>query len=210
MGKTLTREDYQKRSLELQEAERLAEDALRQAAFEQETGTGDSGAVEKAKLHRNTIRDRRETLTLAFKQSEKDQAKAAVDRRNQDFDEWKAKVGADLKERAEIVASIVDHSDKLGGDIKRYFELQDLLKRSAHDMARRHGTYVEGFLNRMSAGHDIRLAVGTTIDANHNIRLLYEGNRHSFRGEDPRDHDAKLAKAQMDHVLLQDPRKGDD
>ena len=136
MSKVLTRAQFDQRNRELEEAERLAAEAHSQAAFAEEIGEGSEEQTRKAKKIVEAAREKRETLRLAFNRSQSDNVERRKERAEAAHKEFVEAVEADLKRRAELVAEIIELSDKLGARIFEHTDLRDKMRRTAHNFVR--------------------------------------------------------------------------
>lgn len=215
MSKELSREEFEQRHAELEEAERLAEDAYKSAAFAEATETGTDAETAKAKKHLEGIRTKRETLTVAFKASETEHQK----RKNAAGKEAHAglvkAIEADLAERREMVEAVIEHADGLGAAINRYYDLNDKIRRAWHGYVTKHTKVtavraMEGIAESIEGGHHMGVLAGHILQKNHKISsTLISGGLGSMRGNGPLEVEDGIADRVKRRVVALAPR-GDD
>lgn len=209
----LTREDFEKRHAELEEAERLAQDAHTQAAFAEATDTGNEADTAKAKKHLDGIREKRETLTLAFKRAEQDRADEKAKRKREAFDNLFDHIDKDLKARRKAVEAVIEHADGLGAAIKEYYELNDTIRRSWHRYVTKHTRVsavraMEGIAEAVEGGQHMGVLAGSILASNHKVSsTVICGGVGSLRG-DPLAIEDAIAERLRKRVATSAPADG--
>lgn len=213
--KTLSLADVDRRISQIDEEILEAQKAFDRTALAEATDTGTAKETSDAKDALAALKDKRAGLAAARRQSIEDEASARKKRAAEAHAEFVSSVSANLKERAKLVAAIVDLSDQLGAKLKAHFDIQDKLRHEAHSFVRdfrkdiRGHDGADGFRMALGLGHDIRLVVGATIDANHDVKLTHwHGDRHTLRGDDATKMDARFAEKVLASAEFLKPPKG--
>ena len=161
---TITRPDYDKRHAELREAERLAEDAYTSACFALETGTGSDGEVEKARKHRDTIKDRLNGLTVAFNESEKQSVQQAT--------------RADAEQRKKAVEEVEKLVEQRGQALRDLFSALEGIGKFARqydDLSTEIRSKLSPFRTLMGRGGEEFGDLGYTLGERHRETHLVQG-----------------------------------
>ena len=210
---TLTRASFEKRHAELEEAERLAEDALKQAAFAETTGTGSADETAKARKHRDAIREQRETLRLAFDESEKHAGEKRDKARAKAYADLQSEIDDQLAERRHLVATIIELADNLGKALIEHDAIRDRINRKVNAYNKEFGVNrglgaLDGFQRALNFGHTMGVLVGHQLDLHGIHSMTISGDRNSMRGEDPLAIETRAADAVKAQVEMLAP-KGD-
>ena len=140
---TITREDFERRHAELQDALRLADDAYSQACFALETETGTAEDADKAARHRDAIKARLQGLTAAFQQSnveaerQREKEKVAAHRKLVKV------IGAELASRETALQVAVGAAETLANSMRSHDEGRERIRALVNDYRRHHDTSVE-------------------------------------------------------------------